>query len=161
MTNDESTVTPQRVQLGEWANLVQFTYPELAAYLRQLADQLERTEANEFNAIWVINKHLAGTDEVSTFNDAMEIVRKAGRQLERNAEVQWQPIETAPKDGTSILAWGKSMEEPVVAYWEPNGDRVWGGKSAFVDGTVDMCEELCVVDDYTHWQPLPKPPEAK
>ncbi len=29
----------------------------------------------------------------------------------------WQPKETAPKDGTKILVYEKSLEEFVVTYW--------------------------------------------
>jgi len=61
---------------------------------------------------------------------------------------QWQPIETAPKDGTNILVC-RSMEHRSVGeafFWE---DRwvTWDGenhtRSSFIDGYL------------THWQPMP------
>lgn len=68
---------------------------------------------------------------------------------------QWLPIETAPKDGTPIVAWcvhpyASSMTEPkdyvgpVIAYWiEHNGGGwTWHGH----------------LGNFTHWRPLPDPP---
>ena len=57
----------------------------------------------------------------------------------------WQPIETAPKDGTWIVLWVDS--EPLVAGWNAN-DGDW---------------RLRWNDDWiqpppTHWMPLPTPP---
>lgn len=73
--------------------------------------------------------------------------------------MKWQPIETAPKDGTTILlASGKYV---LTGYWET--DPGWAWK---FDGP---CWGICEVeDDYysvykfpdwpTHWMPLPEPP---
>lgn len=57
----------------------------------------------------------------------------------------WQPIETAPKDGTSVLIYGGNPLGPLIA-------RSWGG-SVWSDGSFPG------VTDPTHWQPLPEPPE--
>lgn len=58
---------------------------------------------------------------------------------------EWQPIETAPKDGTQILIPGG------IAYWR-----------ADVDGwyTITAVEwpGLPVQWNVTHWMPLPEPP---
>ncbi len=58
----------------------------------------------------------------------------------------WQPIETAPKDGTEVLVWdGYGVK---IAWWEPYR-RTTGGVW-FYDG-----------DNYTwptHWMPLPEEP---
>lgn len=71
--------------------------------------------------------------------------------------VKWQPIETAPKDGTWIIAWcvhqnsqwskapvGEGWEAPVLAQWidHNGGGWTWNG--------------LC--GQFTHWMPLPKAP---
>ena len=63
--------------------------------------------------------------------------------------MNWQPIETAPKDGTRIL--------------------VRGGGNVFVAGwgtVFDTTDGWCIVndawlahDEVTHWMPLPKAPE--
>lgn len=79
----------------------------------------------------------------------------------------WQPIETAPKDGTWILVWGGKTDEdlewwdekdrnrPVTARWSPsefNRSAHW--RFASYDGGYfgDFDE------DPTHWQPLPELP---
>lgn len=49
---------------------------------------------------------------------------------------EWQPIESAPKDGREILTWSEIMGMavwPSTAKWERH---------------------------VTHWMPLPEPPEA-
>lgn len=69
--------------------------------------------------------------------------------------LNWQPIETAPKDGTKILVINNRGNQAVV---------LWGGISAegwvpmFSDATPNPflnggCGSVC-----THWMPLPKPP---
>lgn len=63
----------------------------------------------------------------------------------------WQPIDTAPKDGTLILmADGGSV---LCGLWSKD-------ESGWVDGSRDRNGEL-VTWDATHWMPLPAPPEAK
>ena len=64
---------------------------------------------------------------------------------------QWQPIETAPKDGSAIL----------ISFWrfaKPGGER--GAAIAhFVNGVwVDDEDEGGQFHPPTHWQPLPTPP---
>lgn len=60
---------------------------------------------------------------------------------------EWQPIETAPKDGTRVLLWRRAIRDqpaPIMA------DGFW-------------CETCWVwpyiLSEPTHWQPLPAPPE--
>jgi len=74
--------------------------------------------------------------------------------------MNWQPIETAPKDGTSILVFGKFGAD--IARWNKD-PSVW-------DRDVDACWTVFEPDDYfyaihlldefepTHWMPLPEPP---
>lgn len=58
-----------------------------------------------------------------------------------NNPAGWQPIATAPRDGTDVLV--------------SNGTAVW---KSFYD--EDGWEPECVWGDVcpTHWQPLPAPP---
>lgn len=62
---------------------------------------------------------------------------------------QWQPIETAPRDGTCILAWyeGVSVRPMVIRFM----DGSWIG-ATFESGRN-------TVVDATHWMPLPEPPK--
>jgi Protein of unknown function (DUF551) len=75
----------------------------------------------------------------------IELMRAA---LEAAARACWQPIETAPKDGTAILLCvGRWM---TVGHWH----RVAGGWSS--NGPVYSPYGLD--EQPTHWQPLPEPP---
>lgn len=66
----------------------------------------------------------------------------AGMTLVPRSQVEWQPIETAPTDGTEVLLWvapgeGLSGFRCVGAYHEDAG---W---------------TVCELRDATHWMPLP------
>lgn len=71
--------------------------------------------------------------------------------------MEWQPIETAPKDGTRVLVWSPQMGCSYVASWavsEPFGhEPTWSTDS---EGPGYSSE----IPDCTHWMPLPKPPVA-
>ena len=85
----------------------------------------------------------------------------------------WRPIETAPKDGASILLHCSRYfrdESPalecddvntVVASWwereEPNADGELGDWICYMDLPMDP---LCPFEP-THWMPLPDPPPAE
>lgn len=67
--------------------------------------------------------------------------------------MSWQPIETAPRDGTGILGgWFRGVfnkEHP----WRHQGVTFWR------DGEwVNPDEEERSFYEPTHWQPLPAPP---
>lgn len=58
--------------------------------------------------------------------------------------MDWQPIETAPKDGTEILTYRGAGLMAVAA---------------FVDGYWCIADG-CDITSVTHWMPLPDPPKA-
>ena len=71
---------------------------------------------------------------------------------------KWQPIETAPKDGTRILLYrgrdvvcGKFCDDRFAqrpkGYWEHDQERIWGTRDARANAP-------------SHWMPLPEPPDA-
>jgi hypothetical protein len=95
---------------------------------------------------------------------------------------EWQPIETAPKDGTPVFLLSAHQtidagvngvwENPPRAYigvWNPDGDS-WTDEL----GNLDPANgEICTLtvtgtwssgggwfqpNEVTHWQPLPAPP---
>lgn len=64
----------------------------------------------------------------------------------------WQPIETAPMDGTMFLAYRRGSF--AAAYRVPRDDcEMWcfGGMSAAVEHSPGIKP--------THWMPLPQPPK--
>jgi hypothetical protein len=64
--------------------------------------------------------------------------------------MNWQPIETAPKDGRRIIAWFGANSEKYAesVYWLPEGGCwVWSQ-----DGDSPRTPP-------THWMPLPEPPK--
>jgi len=66
------------------------------------------------------------------------------------ASGKWQPINTAPKDGTWVLTFSAPWAvAPAVLRW--HGDRWWD----------DEVERPGVIEAWwpTHWMPLPNPPE--
>lgn len=67
-----------------------------------------------------------------------------------SGESQWQPIETAPKDGTSFLACNSKVIDwyQVVFYDDENPSAAW----AVADGP-NYHQAM-----FTHWMPLPDPP---
>lgn len=62
----------------------------------------------------------------------------------------WQPIETAPKDGTDIVVVDADTAFAQVASYEPAPDPAWVW--VVTDG-VTYHEST-----FTHWMPLPEPP---
>ena len=75
---------------------------------------------------------------------------------------EWKPIETAPKDGTHILAYGKVV---------PDADDDEVITAVYWDSSCILCHYWALVavfswvegDDFypTHWMPLPNPPKEK
>ena len=76
----------------------------------------------------------------------------------------WRPIETAPRDGTEIVAYlgGSSManiEDPDnrfrVLRWSTHYS-IFGLGGCWTDGLCTLGDRI----DVTHWMPLPEPPET-
>jgi hypothetical protein len=65
----------------------------------------------------------------------------------------WQPIETAPKDGTRVLLWNGYRRSYCWFNSYADGSSGWHRQNLLGEpmGMRDM-------DPDTHWQPLPAPP---
>lgn len=70
--------------------------------------------------------------------------------------VQWQPMETAPKDGTTVLAYRPSgagfvsRQDVVPVHWSDWGGGEWENSTSGYK----------IFDALTHWKPLPAAPTA-
>jgi hypothetical protein len=68
--------------------------------------------------------------------------------------MEWQPIETAPKDGTRLLGYDVESSDMAVVYWcEKPWTREW---------RLVVCGGWAEDDEWepTHWMPLPDPPKT-
>lgn len=62
---------------------------------------------------------------------------------------EWQPIDTAPKDGEWLLVYG---------FWYPKGDYSGITLGAYLPDEEMWTFEGDLMDRPTHWMPLPAPP---
>jgi hypothetical protein len=109
--------------------------------------------------IWIGSTHPA---EIARefYQHGGEPWRTAGDQIaaeieQRGRPLEWQRIETAPKDGTALLGYFGSTageEPPDMAVTKFNAES-----DAWISTEVPF-EEF---DTPTHWMPLPDPPESK
>lgn len=66
----------------------------------------------------------------------------------------WQPIETAPKDGTRVLLFDAGRSPPnMIAHWDWN--RWCGDKT--ISGRFTIWADV----SGAYWMPLPSPPSLK
>ena len=87
------------------------------------------------------------------FDVVMEAMVK-GRAALANAEpAGWQPIETAPKDGSFYLAFG---EGKTWTQNQPNG--CYPGEWYFSESRGEW-RGYSLTDESTHWMPLPTQPK--
>jgi len=84
---------------------------------------------------------------VETLAEQVTRLENVEAMLARADQVsQWEPIETAPKDGTWVLIWCGWVGHP--------------RSSAFEHGSWQNLPWIANSKDYnpTHWMPLPAPP---
>ena len=68
---------------------------------------------------------------------------------------EWQPIETAPTDGTRIIYWHKTYATPVIAFYRDG--HIWtGGTMVFSPSAIPREWK----DVGTHWMPIPAAPDG-
>lgn len=82
--------------------------------------------------------------------------------MEGTGMMEWQPIETAPKDGTPILVWNGPANYGYYTAPDQMGTARWD-RQAFTDGEMcwwacDCCDGVTTYNP-THWMPLPEPPK--
>ena len=95
---------------------------------------------------YIVESHASLKAEVERLNELAQDPYRLSRG--------WQPMETAPKDGTVVLCWDEFKECDLMWYgiiqqWnEPKDILGW-----MYVATNTECHP-------THWMPLPKPPAA-
>ena len=134
------------------------TDEELIARLRDAAENACDNPGDEVPPRLVFEAAGALERMKRRHNDAWDKLAVLARERdEARAASQWQPISTAPKDGTEVLVYGLSsraeFNEPgrYVAQW----CKAYGlGPDWYMTGTEEP-----VYVKATKWMPLPQPPK--
>ncbi|SFI95961.1 hypothetical protein [Nitrosomonas sp. Nm34] len=87
------------------------------------------------------------------FNLSLDRVRIV--EYESEQVTGWQPIETAPMDGTEIDVWVTNLPPEAMRVTNVKYDKE---KSYFVYWDYRYAEYKQVIGDITHWMPIPKRP---
>lgn len=81
-------------------------------------------------------------------------------KYQRRIRMEWQSIDTAPKDGTKILVFCIHGEIEISEWYES-----WQSEYVKVEGTEMFTKRKTMYyegwnsNSFLHWQPLPEPPE--
>lgn len=124
----------------------------------QYYDQLG-TESHERYQVVMALEYLREENERQRFdilamNQSLDLLREENERLKADAGlIEWQPIETAPKDGTDILVMtGETMH--VVRWINIHGDFDYWAVDDNKHGPFTLRGKAP-----THWMSLPEPPK--
>ena len=124
----------------------------------QYYDQIG-TESYERNQCVMAMEYLQQENERQRFdilamNQSLDLLREENERLKADAGLsEWQPIETAPKDGTDILVMtGETMH--VVRWINIHGDFDYWAVDDNKHGPFTLRGKAP-----THWMSLPEPPK--
>lgn len=111
-------------------------------------------------AVEFLQDMIGGWEVYTRFNpdEPFEMVIDAGfvaaLRTVLDALPEWNPIESAPRDGTRIDIW-VPREGRLVNCWHQNG--LWLFDSSIIDDDTPGV----VYEAPTHWMPIPPPPEEQ
>lgn len=160
------------VYLEDQVRVWKESYEELERLAREQVAKLERSANTAWeqvrladnnlilatNALRSIQSHAIGSAYIlMVCNDALRKIEGDRHHPAPAVPEGWQPIETAPKDGTKVLLARIGRNEAgkdLGIWWACKG--FW---SARWNNWNDGCEP-CGLAGPTHWMPLPAAPEA-
>ena len=145
---------------------------ERAAEIHRLVGEL-RTQFENFERAWQMRGD--GIDHLQSQLDACRPYLKEGETvadaLERlSEEAKWQPIRTAPRDGSVFAGWvgaerwsGKDGECSSSVHDVSQLDLCWWrGDDSLAGGFFDnLVGQIGDAQGVTHWMPLPAAPTTK
>jgi hypothetical protein len=79
---------------------------------------------------------------------------------EQSVTTLWRDIETAPKDGTTILVWSRYTEISTAEYRGGSFVPVCDG-SRVIENQGDWGTDYKDIYPISHWHPLPEVPHAE
>ena len=118
--------------------------------LNILPEQLEEFSQN-WRIMKVIQEMHAHFEKLENHIDALE------KLLPQRDEVEgWQPIETAPKDGTKIIVYFPALGKAATAHWSKSCNNRTDGKWPWSYHVGSQAFNRWEAP--THWMPLPPAP---
>lgn len=120
----------------------------------ELFDHLDRSSAlRPANCLrlaqWCVDHSEAIKADVERLQQVSDIITRLQSENDRLSRAlaarQWQPISSAPQDGTRILIFRPGHGWRVAVAWWHESVALYGDSIGFFK-------------DATHWQPLPEPP---
>lgn len=161
------------------ANLAQIVYTQNGNQHDEITDLLDQTKAvlaapvaqavpvageREAFEVWYAKRHPYPVQENATWAhackmDDWEVWQARAALAQPVVQEQWQPIETAPKDGSSILLYLPAPWDRVeLAYWFAH----WENWQSQGDKPDTVRDEYCGIGSElpTHWMPIPSAPRC-
>lgn len=152
---DMLTATVKRMMAGDWSDTQRHaTQPQAETHLFELwwADHMPEAQQTQAWAAWIAAQRAYDVDAAP---DPAE------------AAPQWLPIETAPRDGTKVLAYWFGNDIPFISVirWTKGKNLVFPWRCAHTGSAIggfgdDHLPEAkrTMKQGPTHWMPLPPAP---
>lgn len=117
----------------------------------------EQTLNEDIKLAYELAKALNGEVEPGTGHGWHHTCLRLAKEVERlrASQPQWQPIDTAPKDGSDVLAWGPRWKQPDYIHFRNGGWCEWVGLDTGEWEPITFSESFLP----THWMPIPEPPK--
>lgn len=111
-------------------------------------EQLDQLELHRREGLVKLQFQLEGVPYEPLWPTLEALITLARRGLAS----QWQPIETAPKDGTRILVYRKGAKRYPLVSVDSFESVKWPWPPCWYHSPSD--------EQPTHWMPLPEPPKS-